>query len=99
VWSVPLKPGDGTAAGPPEPVTSNPLGKMDLAAAADGSRIAWVSYSEHQAEIRIREAATSREEAIACSGNSISLVPVLSPDGSRLAYSDVVEGKHINYIA
>jgi Tol biopolymer transport system component len=99
VWSVPLKPGDGTAAGPPEPVTSNPLGKLSLAAAADGSRIAWVSYSEHQAEVRIREAATGREESIACSGNSINLWPVLSPDGARLAYGDVVEGKRINYVA
>ena len=99
VWSVPLKSSDGTASGPPEPVTSNPKGKIGLAAAADGSRIAWASYSDLQAELRVREAATGREEAIACSGKSINLHPVLSPDGSRLAYIDRVDGKLVAYVA
>ncbi|OGD22872.1 MAG: hypothetical protein A2W03_06090 [Candidatus Aminicenantes bacterium RBG_16_63_16] len=99
VWSVPLKSSDGTASGPPEPVTSNPMGKLGLAASADGTKIAWSSYSEQQVELRIRETATGREEAIACSGKSINLYPILSPDGSRLAYSDVMEGKRIAYIA
>jgi Tol biopolymer transport system component/tRNA A-37 threonylcarbamoyl transferase component Bud32 len=99
VWSVPLKPGDGTASGPPEPVTSNPMGKIGLAAAADGSKIAWSSYSEQRVELRLREIATGREEAIACSGKSINLYPILSPDGSRLAYIDNVDGKSVAHIA
>jgi Tol biopolymer transport system component/tRNA A-37 threonylcarbamoyl transferase component Bud32 len=85
VWSMPLKSSDGTASGPLEPVTSNPLGKMNLAVSADGSRLVWTSYSEHQTELRIRETATGREDSIACSGKAINLLPILSPDGSRLA--------------
>jgi len=99
VWSVPLKSSDGTASGPPEPVTSNPLGKIGLAVSADGSKLTWSSYSEQQTELRVRETATGREEAIACSGKSINLFPILSPDGSRLAYIDRVDGKSVAYIA
>jgi Tol biopolymer transport system component len=98
VWSVALKPGDGTASGALEPVTSDPLGKYDISVSADGSQFAWVSYSLQKTEIRIREIATGREESIVCSGNTIGLYPRLSPDGLRLAYSDVVEGKRIAYI-
>jgi Tol biopolymer transport system component len=99
VWFVPLKSSDGTAAGPPEPVISNPLGKISLAASADGSRLAWSSYSEQRTDLQIRETATGREDSIPGSGQTINLFPVLSPDGSRLAYSDVVEGKRVAYIA
>jgi len=98
VWSVPLKSSDGAASGPLEPVTSNPLGKMNLAVSADGSKLVWTSYSEQQTEIRVRETATGREDSIACSGKTINLLPVLSPDGSRLAYSDVVDGKRVAYV-
>jgi serine/threonine protein kinase/WD40 repeat protein len=99
VWSVALKPGDGTASGAPEHVTSDSLGKMDFTVSADGSKLAWVAYSPDLNEIRIRETATGREESIVCSNNTLNLYPRLSPDGSRLAYSDVVDRKRIAYIA
>jgi serine/threonine protein kinase len=99
VWSVALKSDDGTAAAPPERVTSDSLGKIDLSVSADGSKLAWTSYNLQQTEIRIRDIATGREESIVCSNNTIGVVPRLSPDGSRLAYSDVVDGKRVAYIA
>jgi serine/threonine protein kinase/Tol biopolymer transport system component len=98
VWSVALKPDDGTAAGPPERVTSDSLGKIDLSVSADGSKLAWTSYNLQQTEIRIRDMATGREESIVCSNNTLGVMPRLSPDGSRLAYSDVVDGKRVAYI-
>jgi len=99
VWSVPLDPGAGTATGPPEHVTSDALGKMAVSISSDGSRLAWVAYSTDQFEIRLRDVATGREESVLCSGNTLGLHPCLSPDGSRLAYSDVVDGKRVNFIA
>jgi serine/threonine protein kinase/Tol biopolymer transport system component len=99
VWSVPLKPGDGTAAGPPEHVTSDALGKFGVCVSADGSRLAWLAYSPEQFELRLRDIASGREESIPCTGETLAIFPRLSPDGSRLAYSDVVDGKRVDFIA
>lgn len=99
VWSVALKSGDGTASGPLESVTSDPMGKFDISVSADGSKLAWTSYSLQKTEIRVREMGTGREESFACSGNTLNVIPRLSQDGSRLAYSDVVDGKRVAYIA
>jgi Tol biopolymer transport system component/tRNA A-37 threonylcarbamoyl transferase component Bud32 len=98
VWSLRLNPAEGTASGPPEPVTSDPLGKFDISVSSDGSKLAWVSYSMQETEIQVREMATGRTESFACSNNTLNVVPRLSPDGSRLAYSDVVDGKRVTYI-
>jgi WD40 repeat protein len=99
VWSMALMPGGGTASGPLEPVTSDPLGKMDISVSSDGSKLAWTSYSIQKTEIRVRETATMREESFACSGVILSVFPHLNSDGSQLAYSDIVDGKRIAYIA
>ena len=99
IWSVALKSSDGTAAGPPEPVTSDSTGKIDVSASAMGSKCAWTAYSTQQTEIRIRDMATGREETVSCSHNTINVFPRLSPDGSRLAYSDLADRKRITYIA
>lgn len=98
IWSVALKSSDGTAAGPPEPVTSDSMGKIDVSASANGSKCAWTAYSTQQTEIRIRDMTTGREETVSCSNNTINVFPRLSPDGSRLAYSDLVDRKRITYI-
>jgi serine/threonine protein kinase len=99
VWTVALKPGDGTALGPLEPVTSDPLGKFDISVSSDGSKLAWTSYTMQKTEIRVRHMASGEEESFACSNNTLGVFPRLNSDGSRLAYSDVVEGKRIAYIA
>jgi Tol biopolymer transport system component/tRNA A-37 threonylcarbamoyl transferase component Bud32 len=99
IWSVALSSADGKAAGPLEPATSDSTGKMDVSVSADGAKLAWTSYSTHQTEIRVRETATGREEAISCSHNTLATSPRLSSDGSRLAYSDIVDGKRVAFLA
>lgn len=99
VWAVPLSL-EATASGPPEHVTSDPLGKMGIAASADGSRLAWLAYSTTGLfELRVREIRSGREDAVPVSGKTLSLLPCLSPDGSRLAYSDIVDGRRVNFMA
>jgi Tol biopolymer transport system component/predicted Ser/Thr protein kinase len=98
VWAVPLSPAIGAASGPPEPVTSDSLGKMTVAASADGSRLAWTAYSPDVFEIRVRDVAAGSEKSIPLSGATLALYPCLSPDGSRLFYSDVVDGRRTNFI-
>jgi serine/threonine protein kinase len=99
IWSVPLRSSDGMASGPPEPVTSDSWGKWDVAVSADGSTLAWTAYSSQLTEIRVRKTATGREESIVCSHNTKDVLSRLSPDGSRLAYSDIVGGKWTSYVA
>jgi len=99
IWSVPLRSSDDTASGPPEPVTSDSWGKWEVAVSADGSTLAWTAYSSQQTEIRIRKTATGQEESIICSHNTKDVLSRLSPDGSRLAYSDFVGGKWTSYVA
>ncbi len=98
IWSVPLRSSDGVASGPPESLTSDSMGKLDVAAASDGSRFAWMAYSSTQGEIRIREPATGREESIPLSLKTLSVTPRLSRDGSRLGYSDIADGKLVAYV-
>jgi len=69
------------------------MGKIDVAAASDGSRFAWVAYSVKQAEIRMRETGSGREESVPLSNRTLSVVPRLNRDGSRLTYSDITDGK------
>jgi Tol biopolymer transport system component len=99
IWSVPLRLSDGMASGPPEPVTSDSTGKGDVAVSADGSTLAWTAYSPQRTEIRVRKSATGHEESIVCSNATTNVVPRLSPDGSRLAYYDMVGGKWTSCIA
>ena len=98
VWSVPLKAGDAVASGPPEPLTSDAMGKIDIAAASGGSRFAWVAYTLKQTEIRIRETASGRESSIPLSNETLAVYPRLNRDGSRLTYSDVAGGKRLAYV-
>ncbi len=93
IWSIPLRLSDGMASGPPESVTSDSTGKGDVAVSADGSTLAWTAYSPQRTEIRVRKTATGHEESIVCSNATMNVVPRLSPDGSRLAYYDMVGGK------
>jgi Tol biopolymer transport system component len=94
-----LKSGDGKAAGPPQQVTTDTTGKIDVTVSAEGAKLAWTAYSSQRTEIRVRETATGREDAIVCSNKTLNLMPKLSPDGSQLAYSDFVAGKRISFIA
>jgi len=99
IWSVPLRLRNGMASGPPEPVTSDSTAKWDVAVSADGSTLAWTAYSSQRTEIRVRKKATGHEESIICSNNTKNVFPRLSPDGSRLAYHDIVGDKGASYVA
>jgi eukaryotic-like serine/threonine-protein kinase len=96
VWSARLQVGKEAAAGALEPVTADSSGKGHLTVAADGSRLAYTTYgppAQGNVEVRIREIGSGRESLIAGTGKWPFLDPVLSADGSRLAYQDAPEAR------
>jgi eukaryotic-like serine/threonine-protein kinase len=112
VWSVRLRAGERAASGPLERLTADSNGKSQLTVAADGSRLAYTAYgppAQGNVEVRIREIATGRESLIAGTGKWPFLYPILSPDGSTVAYMDAPElrvptmdgrvGKRVAYVA
>jgi Tol biopolymer transport system component len=102
VWSVRREDGTGTAGGPLESVTSDSNGKRCLTVAANGSRLAYASWgppAQGNVEVRVLDLATRRESLIAGTGDFPFLDPVLSADGSRVAYRDRREGKLVTYVA
>jgi len=50
-------------------------------------------------EVHVRDMATGQESLIAASGTFPFLFPVLSPDGSKVAYMDRREGKLVTSVA
>ncbi len=102
LWSAGLQPGKGTSEGPLEAVTVDSNGKRRLSVAANGSRLAYSTYGppgQGNVEVRLRDLATGRESLIAGSGDYPFLDPVLSPDGSKVAYADRREAKLVTYVA
>ena len=102
IWSARLQSGGGTTEGPLEAVTADSTGKRHLSVAADGSRLAYVSYGppgQANVEAHVRDRATGRESLIAGLGKWPFLDPVLSADGSKVAYCDQREGKIVTYVA
>jgi len=102
IWSVPRDAGTGVAAGPLEALTADSTGKRSLTLAADGTRLAYSSYGppgQANVEVHVRDMTTGRESLIAGLGTWPFLDPVLSPDGSRVAYRDRREGKLVTFVA
>jgi Tol biopolymer transport system component len=110
IWSAEIAPKAGTAA--LQPFASDPTGKRGLTVAANGSRVAYVSYGNPtqravenpvagsgNVEIRIRNLASGQEDVILGSGRTPFMDPRLSPDGSQIAYVDAPDGTSTAYVA
>jgi eukaryotic-like serine/threonine-protein kinase len=102
IWSLPIGADAHVAPAQLNTVTSDLTGKRALAVASDGSRLAYVSYGppgQRTVEIRIRDTASGLDHAIPTSGNSPFVDPRLCTDGSRIAFSDIKEGRTLSYLA
>jgi hypothetical protein len=67
----------------------------------DGARAAFTAFGGAQAariEIRVKDLRTGGETNIPLRGMNVNQLPRLSPDGSLLAYRDVVEGKAKTFV-
>jgi Tol biopolymer transport system component len=71
---------------------------MLMSVAANGSRLAYVSYLKvGHPEIRLMDVGTRRLAAVPLSSDNRSPFLRLSADGSRLAYRDLLNGNPVSY--
>jgi serine/threonine protein kinase len=105
IWGVNATTDEGIASGEPQRLARDLAPKFTPFISRDGSKLAFVSFVElhtFQSEIRIRDMASDRETVIfprekLVWGSSFGY-PVLSADGSLLAYMDSVSGGYGSYI-
>jgi len=99
-WSVPARADEGLVTGEPERLTKDLMQKFSPAVARDGSKAAFLAFGgvqQSKLEVRLKDLRTGRETAFPLQGIILSGA-VISPDGSHLAYRDVVEGKARTYV-
>jgi Tol biopolymer transport system component/tRNA A-37 threonylcarbamoyl transferase component Bud32 len=101
-WSVALDANQGTVSGQPQPIAPDSAMKISPACSRDGSKLAYVRWAGFKTQLRIgvhlRDMRTGQETVHAGRGDTNSMLPRLSGDGSLLAYRDVVDGKSGAYI-
>jgi serine/threonine protein kinase/Tol biopolymer transport system component len=101
LWSFPLKANQGVSTGEGRQLTSDSVVKVLLAAAANGSRLAYVAFmdTQHPVEVRVRDTQSGREQTTTGSGFNLFLLPRLSADGSEMTWRDQAEGKAVTLLS
>jgi len=102
VWSVPALPDQGIVKGKPKKITEDMLAKWDPSISRDGSILAYAVFGGLRAprsEVRIRDLATGKERTIPYETSTMGMSPLLSPDGSLVAYRNIVSGQSVTRVA
>jgi Tol biopolymer transport system component/DNA-binding winged helix-turn-helix (wHTH) protein len=87
VWGVPVHADSGQKAGSPRKVTATSALQWSPSASEDGRRLVFQSNRLATGGVWIRDLETDREVLLVSSRGAIS--PVITADGSRVAYVDV----------
>jgi Tol biopolymer transport system component len=104
VWGLNANTDQGTASGEPQQLTQGQTAKWAPFSSRDGSKLAFVSFEGMRAsrmEIRVKDLAGNRETTFpAKEGPALGSfgMPVLSADGSVLAYRDRVSEGNGSYV-
>jgi Tol biopolymer transport system component/predicted Ser/Thr protein kinase len=99
-WAVPARADEGTVTGPSGRLTRDIMQKFSPSISRDGSKAAFIAFGglrENRLEVRVRDMRTGEETAVPMRGYILNGA-VLSPDGSHLAYRDIVDGKRRTYV-
>jgi Tol biopolymer transport system component len=87
LWSLPIEPNQGRVTGELKRLTQEAADDSFPALSRDGSKMVWVSSRTGSQEIWIR-ALPSGEESALTATRSTKWCPAVSPDGSRVSYSE-----------
>jgi Tol biopolymer transport system component len=100
-WSVAGRIDDGEVSGDPRKLTRDVMQNFNPTISRDGARAAFTAFGGAQAariEVRVKDLRTDEESRIPVQGINMGQIPRLSPDGSLLAYRDVVDGRSKTFI-
>jgi len=100
-WSFAADPDEGAVSAQPQKLTRDVMQNFNPSISRDGARAAFTAFGGAQAakiEVRVMDMRTDEDLSIPVQGINIGQVPRLSPDGSLLAYRDVVEGKARSFV-
>jgi Tol biopolymer transport system component/DNA-binding winged helix-turn-helix (wHTH) protein len=97
VWSLPLEPGSGRAAGPLDRLTATSAAQLWPAASHDGRRVVFFTEKPAPGALWMRDLETAREALLFAWKSPV--VSALAADGSRVAFVDDTEGKRVIYAA
>jgi len=100
-WSVAARPDEAVVSAKPQKLTQDLMQNFNPSISRDGTKAAFSAFGGAQAariEVRVKDTKTGAEKTVPVQEINIGQVPRLSPDGSLLAYRDVVDGKAGAYI-
>jgi serine/threonine protein kinase len=100
-WSISARPDEAVVSARPQKLTQDIMQNFNPTISRDGARAAFTAFGGVQAariEVRVKDLRTGEETKIPVQGISVGQYPRLSPDGSLLAYRDVVEGKAKTFV-
>ena len=100
-WSVSARPDEAVVSAKPQKLTQDVMQNFNPTISRDGARAAFTAFGGAQAariEVRVKDLRTGEETKIPVQGINMGQYPRLSPDGSLLAYRDVVEGKTKTFV-
>ncbi len=100
-WSVAARTDGAVVSGQPQKLTRDVMQNFNPSISRNGAKAAFDAFGGAQAariEVRVKDLRTGEETAIPVQGANLFRYPRLSPDGSLLAYQDVVEGKAKTFV-
>ena len=92
MWSVGIDPQTGIARGQPRRLTRGGGIVSNFSVSRDGNTLAYFAAGSSGTELRVRDMARGTDAAIAGEASVNRGFPVISPDGTRLAFGTVVAG-------
>jgi Tol biopolymer transport system component len=87
IWGIPLSANDGKVTGSPKRWTSNPGVDVGPSLSSDGSRLLFQSNRTGHHNLWTLDTASGKESPVTASPED-QLWPVISPDGSKVAWSE-----------
>jgi Tol biopolymer transport system component len=100
-WSVAARTDEAAVLAKPQKLTQDVMQNFTPTISRDGTKAAFNAFGGAQAskiEIRVKDLRTGEETKVPVQGMSVNQFPRLSPDGSLLAYRDIVEGRVVTFL-
>jgi Tol biopolymer transport system component/tRNA A-37 threonylcarbamoyl transferase component Bud32 len=101
IFTLEAKTDLGRIDGAPVPVTRDAMAKWEPSLSLDGSKLAYVAFGGLQRthfEVRLLDLSSGETRVLPMKGLAFGQTPRFSPDGTVLAYRDLVDGRRRTFL-